>query len=136
MANVAKPRRRWYQFGLGELLSLIANLAVVWWQASRWSVTAYDKGVAETPFEDIMYTSLRSPSTLEVAERGLVGSTVVIALWFFGRGVRRRLRRKGAPYRQDAEPWLWINGDGVSSACHLQMQFVYVIANVARLFIR
>jgi hypothetical protein len=98
--------------------------------------TAYDKSVAETPFEDIMYTSLRSPSTLEVAERGLVGSTVVIALWFFGRGVRRRLRRKGAPYRQDAEPWLWINGDGVRSACHLQMQFVYVIANVARLFIR
>jgi hypothetical protein len=95
------PRRRWFQFGIAEMLALFALLAIVWWQSSVRPVKyIIPKGTAVGgPGDAFTFTTAedqhktRAPGRTEIARRGVVVSVATVAAWLAGRLALRRIIR-------------------------------------------
>ena len=90
------PRRRWFQFAIGEFLILTAVLGVIWWQAARWPVMETFELAGRPPGR--IGAAIRAPTHRDIATRGLLASTIVIAAWMGARAAwsaaRSRLRAR------------------------------------------
>jgi hypothetical protein len=87
------PRRRWYRFGLGEMLALVTLLAIVWWHAVTQSTTqSFNLGVGGEPF---VFDG--RPSGLVASIRGTVWSVGAIGVWIVAIAGWRRYSRRSPP---------------------------------------
>jgi hypothetical protein len=58
---------------------LTALMGVAWWQAARWPVMETFELAGQPPGR--IGAAIRPPTHREIANRGLLASTVIIALW-------------------------------------------------------
>ena len=111
MSELTPPtRRRWFQFGLVELVIFGPILAVIFWQAvdrpivveeHQWvfgnqsSSTPGPRPGPEPEWWDVG-PELREPEDSEIAVRVIVWTIATVAVWLCGRQALRRILRRNS----------------------------------------
>jgi hypothetical protein len=78
--HVSSIRRRWYRFGLGELALLAVLLIPVWWFAATRLISV--QWIDSESDGQFVRQEWRNPRRLQIVDRGLKWSLILVASWF------------------------------------------------------
>jgi hypothetical protein len=83
------PRRRWFQFGLGELFILATITTIIWVLSARCWKLEWLNGWEGQP----AMLAWSEPDDFDVFRRGTIGSVTLVVIWFACRAMLRRWKQ-------------------------------------------
>ncbi len=85
-------RRRWLEFGIGELAALAVMLIPIWWLAAIRPISV--QWIESEPDGQFARQEWRQPRPLQIVDRGLKWSTILVVSWLV---LRARFKANSAP---------------------------------------